>query len=214
MPHLPEEGRGVLAAALHEAVTEEPEVAAEDHGEDPEEGRGEGGECQVGSGAEKGRVEEQKEEGGLILDYGFDYLEVVPNLNYPMMEVVERLSDGENVMHTPSGYRIWKDIMVDGYRVGYRFDGEFDYELDDEDFGDFEKPVVRADLDIDLRGTLIQFSVDITTNIPPAYLLKIGNEKTKLTLAMSQGQFDSIGAALHDAEGQPLGFVGQEFGDE
>lgn len=71
-------------------------------------------------------LREVGEEGGLILDYGDGLtLEVIPNLDSQRMEIVERLSDGENIIHCVDGYSVWLDIMVDCSRVGYKFDGDF-----------------------------------------------------------------------------------------
>lgn len=46
------------------------------------------------------------------------------------------------------------------------------------------------------------------------YRLEMNTKGECLGIEMSQGQFEALGAAHNDADGQVLGFVGQEFGDE
>lgn len=68
------------------------------------------------------------------------------------------------------------------------------------------------DVNIKLSGVHTTFSVDIRPN--GDYRLHVISEDESLAVDMSQGQFYALGAAHNDADGQVVGFVGQEFGDE
>ena len=63
-----------------------------------------------------------------------------------------------------------------------------------------------------LEGMPATFSVDIHQD--GCYQLQINTASIRVTVDMSQGQFDALGAAHNDTDGQVSGFVGQEFGDE
>ena len=63
-----------------------------------------------------------------------------------------------------------------------------------------------------LEGTPATFSVDVLQD--GCYRLQVKTEAVSVVIDMSQGQYDSLGAAHNDADGQVRGFVGQEFGDE
>ena len=68
------------------------------------------------------------------------------------------------------------------------------------------------DVTIELAGKPATFSVDILAS--GLYRLHVLTEDESLGIDMSQGQFDALGAAHNDADGQVVGFIGQEFGDE
>lgn len=72
--------------------------------------------------------------------------------------------------------------------------------------------IKNFDVTIELAGKPTTFSVDILAS--GLYRLNILTENESLDIDMSQGQYDSLGAAHNDADGQARGFVGQEFGDE